>query len=196
MKKTLSVLAILVTLCLLFAGCSSNMSKDEIANVIGTNKFPIDRYHASYSIDVSDLKAVVGDSDYVIVAKVTDYISTTYSASGMPLTEYTVQVVENIKGKLDTTKEISIIKEGGLNEKNNKFVIYDNDILPQVGKHYIFCIYAQSTGRNRVCGENCTLILENADNYSDEQNYIDICDAYANEIVSVRERHRSQNEIE
>lgn len=196
MKKALSILAILVILCLCFTGCSSDISKDEITKVIGTNKFPIDRWHASYAVDVSDLKALVGDSDYVIVAKVTDYISTTYSASGMPLTEYTIQVVENIKGKLDPTKEISIIKEGGLNEDNDKFVIYENDLLPQVGKYYIFCIYAQSTGINRVCGENYTLTIENGDDYSSEQNYIDICDAYANEIVSSRERHKSQNEVE
>lgn len=196
MKKIWSILAILIALCLFFASCSFGMSKDEVAKIIGTNKFPIDTYHASYAVDVSDLRAVVGDSDYVVVAKVTDYLSTTYSASGMPLTEYTVQVVENIKGHLDTTKEISIIKEGGLNEKNNKFIIYENDILPQVGKYYIFCIYAQGTGTNRVCGENCTLAIENGDNYSGEQKYIDICDAYANEIISTRERHKSQNEIQ
>lgn len=195
MKKTLSILAIIVTLCLCFTSCSSTMSKDEITKVIGTNKFPIDRCHASYAVDVSDLKALVGDSDYVIVAKVTDYINTTYSAAGIPLTEYTIQVVENIKGKLDTTKEISIIKEGGLNEENNKFVIYDNDLLPQVGQYYIFCIFVQSTGINRVCGENYTLTIENGDDYSGEQNYIDICDAYANEIVSTRERHKSLNEV-
>ena len=195
MKKLLSDIAIFITICLCFTSCSSNMSDDELAKVIGTNKFPVDMYHASYAIDVSDLKAVVGDSDYVVVAKVTDYISTTYSASGIPLTEYAVQVVENIKGKLDTTKEISIVKEGGLNEEKNKFVIYENDLLPQVGQYYIFCIYAQSTGINRVCGESCTLTIANRDNYLEDKNYVDICDAYAEEIVSTRERYRSQNEI-
>lgn len=196
MKKALLSLATFLIICLCFTSCSSNMSKDEIAKVIGTNKFPVERYHASYAIDVSDLKAVVGDSDYVVVAKVIDYVSTTYSVSGMPLTEYVVQVVENIKGKLDTTKEISIIKEGGLNEEQNKFVIYENDLLPQVGQCYIFCIYAQSTGINRVCGENCTLPIANGDNYSKDPNYVDICNACADEIVSKRERYRSQNEIE
>ena len=196
MKKTLSIFVLLVTMCFCFVGCSSEMSKEEIAKVIGTNEFPTETYRVSYSIDVSDLKAVVGDSDYVVVAEVKDYVSTSYSASGMPLTEYTIQVVENIKGKLDTTKEISIIKEGGLNEKNDKFVIYKNDILPQVGKYYIFCIYGQSNGANRVCGENYTLPIENGQNYSSEQKYLDILDAYENEIVSERTRFSSQDEVE
>ena len=196
MKKILSIFVLLATMCFCFVSCSSEMSKEEIAKLIGTDQFPTEIYGVSYSIDVSDLKAVVGDSDYVVVAEVKDYVSTSYSASGMPLTEYTIQVVENIKGKLDTSKEISILKEGGLNEKIDKFVIYENDILPQVGKYYIFCIYGQSSGANRVCGENCTLPIENGQNYSSEQNYLDILDAYENEIVSERTRFSSQDEVE
>lgn len=196
MKKILSVFVLFLTICLCLSGCSSKLSKEEIGEVIGTNKFPTEIYSVSYSIDVSDLKAVVGDSDYVVVAEVKEYVSTSYSASGMPLTEYAVRVVENIKGKLDTTKDISIIKEGGLNEKNDKFVIYENDILPQLGKYYIFCIYGQPNGSNRVCGENYTLPIENGQSYSSEQKYFDILDAYENEIVSERTRFSSQDEVE
>ena len=194
MKKSLSVFVLVLTVWLCFASCSSNMSNDEIAKIIGTNKLPTEICNVSYSIDVSNLKAVVGDSDYVVIAEVKNYVTTTYSASGMPLTEYTVRVVDNIKGKLDANKEISVVKEGGLNEKQTKFIMYENDILPQVGKYYIFCIYAQPDGSNRVCGQNYTLSIENGANYSSEQNYLNILDAHDNEIVSDRTRFHSQDE--
>ncbi len=194
MKQILSFIVLLMALCICCVSCSSAISEDEVSKVIGTNKLPTDWYHASYAYDATDMKSVVGYSDYVIVAKVTDYVKTTYSPSGMPLTEYTVQVVENIKGKLDTTEEISIIKEGGLNEDRNTFVIYENDILPQVGKFYIFCIYVQSMGVNRVCGASCTIAIANGNNYAGEAKYIEICDSYANEIVAERVRHKSQND--
>lgn len=197
MKKIFSLvcIALFSTLVICFSGCSSGLTQEEIAEYIGTNKYPYDTYQVTYSIDVENLQEVVGDSDYVIVAEVTGYVETTYSASGFPLTEYSIQVVENIKGTLDTSREINLLKEGGLNEENSAFIVYENDFLPQVGGTYIFCLYGQSSGAIRACGQNYTLKIENPSDYKNEENYINILSAYENEIVSSRTRYQSQYEV-
>jgi hypothetical protein len=182
-------------LAICFAGCSSSLSKEEIIEYIGTNNYPIETCRVTYSIDVTNLKEVVGDSDYVIVAEVKDYISTTYSSTDFPITHYSIKVIENIKGSLDTSCEIELIKEGGLSEKNDKFITYENDFLPQIGQTYIFCLYGQSSGGIRACGEGSVIKFENILDYKNSQTYLDILDAYDNEIVSNRTRYQSKYEV-
>ena len=199
--KFLTVTACLICLiavafsCL--AGCSTEtLSREEIAALIGTDDFPVEKIDGSYSIDISDLRQVVGDSDYVVVAEVCDYESTSYSVTGTPLTQYSIQVIENIKGKLDTSIQLSLIKEGGINQDNDRFLVYSGDILPRVGGYYIFCIYGQSSGGIRVCGAGYTLSIYNEENYQEEENYKNIIDAYENEIVSDRTRYSSAYEVD
>ncbi len=191
-----AILAAITAIIIFFAGCAtSGLTKEEISEYIGTTLFPTETFQGTYSINTDDLREVVGDSDYVIVAKVTGYTDTTYSASGTPLTEYSIQVKENIKGKLDASQEIPLLKEGGLNEANTAFVIYEDDILPQIGKTYIFCLYGQSSGAIRACGKNYTLAIENETDYKNEENYINILAAYEDEIISSRTRYQSQYEV-
>lgn len=197
MKKRIPLFicsVIFVIMC--FSGCSSTLSDEEIAKYIGTADYPTEIYRVSYSIDVTDLREVVGDSDYVIVAQVNDYIDTSYSATGFPLTQYSIRVLENIKGQLNSTEEISLIKEGGINENHSAFAVYEDDFLPQLGKTYIFCLYGQSSGAIRACGQNYTLRIENSSDYKNEKNYLDILDAYKNEIVSERTRYHSRYEVD
>lgn len=197
MKKRFSLICCLLifTIMFSFTGCTTTLSDEEIAKYIGTTDYPTETYGVTYSIDVTNLSEVVGDSDYVVVAEVKDYLATTYSASGFPLTEYSIQVIENIKGNLDQSQEINMLKEGGINEKNTAFAVYENDFLPQVGKTYIFCLYGQSSGAIRVCGQNYTLKIESSTDYKNEQIYLDILDAYKNEIVSERTRYSSRYEV-
>lgn len=179
------------------AGCSSQtLSREEIAALIGTDDFPVEQIDGSYSIDISDLRQVVGDSDYVVIAEVCGYNDTSYSVTGTPLTQYSIQVIENIKGKLDTSKQLDLIKEGGINQDNDRFLVYSGDILPRVGGYYIFCIYGQSSGGIRVCGAGYTLSINDEQNYREEENYKNIVDAYENEIVSDRTRYSSTYEVD
>lgn len=195
-KIFLMALMLVAAIGLCLSGCSSSkLSKEEISQLIGSDGYPIETIGGTYSIDVTDLQQVVGDSDYVIVAEVKDYVDTSYSVTGLPLTEYSIKVVENIKGNLDMTTEISLIKEGGINEKQSAFIVYEDDFLPQIGKTYIFCLYGQSSGAIRACGKNYTLKIENSSDYKTEQNYLDILDAYENEIVSERTRYKSAYEV-
>lgn len=196
-KFLLFALVFAATIGLCLPGCApSKLSKEEIARLIGTDDFPVETIDGTYSVDVTDLRQVVGDSDYVIVAEVKDYVGTSYSVTGTPLTEYSIQVVENIKGRLNTATKIGLIKEGGMNETHTAFVVYENDFLPQVGKTYIFCLYGQSSGAIRACGRNYTLAIEDSSDYKDERNYLAILEACENEIVSERTRYPSQYEVD
>ena len=85
----------------------------------------------TFSIDYSDLNAVVGDADYVFVGTVASEEGTVYKdavtvddrrwkrsgeVSGR-YTNYTVNVTKNIKGNLVTDTAIPIQKSGGLSER-------------------------------------------------------------------------------
>ena len=87
----------------------------------------------TFSIDYSDLNAVVGDADYVFVGTVASEEGTVYKdavtvetddgktreVSG-PYTNYTVNVTKNIKGNLVTDTAIPIQKSGGLSEDGSQ----------------------------------------------------------------------------
>ena len=126
----------------LFFGIAKPSTSDEI-----TTSY----LRGTFSIDYSDLNAVVGDADYVFVGTVASEEGTVYKdavtvetddgktreVSG-PYTNYTVNVTKNIKGNLVTDTAIPIQKSGGLSEDGSQYFVYEGDELPVVGNEYIF----------------------------------------------------------
>ena len=113
----------------------------------------------TFSIDYSDLNAVVGDADYVFVGTVASEEGTVYKNAvtvetddgktrevSSPYTNYNVNVTKNIKGNLVTDTAIPIQKSGGLSEDGSQYFVYEGDELPVVGNEYIFFAYAQPAG--------------------------------------------------
>ena len=102
MKKTAKRFStvILMLIVLFVFGCEK---KVDIASIIGTDKMKISNYSASFVIDETDLVQITTFSSYVFVAKVISYDRTEYLNDDpeTPMTFYSVQVLENIKGKLD-----------------------------------------------------------------------------------------------
>ena len=60
-----------------------------------------------------------------------------------PYTNYTIQVLENIKGELITDKPIPIVKQGGISEKQDAIYLFENDSLPSEKSHLYLLAYAQ-----------------------------------------------------
>ena len=155
----------------------------------------------TFSIDYSDLNAVVGDADYVFVGTVAREEGTVYKdavtvetddgktreVSG-PYTNYTVNVTKNINGNLVTDTAIPIQKSGGLSE----------DELPVVGNEYIFFAYAQPDGSLLISGPVSNMsVSDNTSDiapFSDSTEYSDIVDAYNNQVDSGRTRFTSSYE--
>ena len=117
---------------------------------------------SSYSINMYDMSTpekVVGVVDYVFVAKIdsikeTDYrdpIEVEVTADGSktetitnPYTIYNVTVIDNIKGELPVSEQITITQNGGITEDKKMYILPDGAELLQVGEYYIILAYAVS----------------------------------------------------
>ncbi|SCP97334.1 hypothetical protein [Anaerobium acetethylicum] len=198
MRKKLNVLMFMAIV--IFGGCSNeNFSKGDL---------PVTYLSGSYSIDVNDLSQVIGDADYVFVAEVKEEIRTIYknkvtieTDDGMkeisdPYTEYSIAVIDNLKGNLRKSEAFSIIKHGGISSDNLSVVLYEDDILLETNKYYIISAYAQPDGSLLISGPNSNLALEgtiiseivSSDEYKEYEN------ACENEVITGRIRFKATNE--
>ena len=119
------------------------------------------------------------------------------SEEATPYTNYTVDVVENIKGNLTTEETIPIQKTGGLSKDKSEYVIYEGDELPAVGQTYIFFTYAQPDGSLLLSGpvSNIGIKEKSADGLDSTTVYKEVVEAYKNQMETERQRYASMYEI-
>lgn len=165
MKKLLVALMVLTTLLL---GACSNEKENNAAEL------PVTQLSGSFSIDVHDLSQIVGDADYVFVAKVNKELETVYRDNvtiktedgskeiSDPYTKYSVEVIDNFKGNLKQNAEIELLKAGGISDDKKSIVLYEEDELLEVGQYHILSAYAQPDGSLLVSGPNSSEILAEA----------------------------------
>lgn len=122
------------------------------------NNIKTEYLRASYAIDVNDMNEMTGFSDYVFVGYVSSQDRTEYSS--IPYTVYKIKNIENLKGTLSTNNEIEIFKSGGISEDGKNFVIYENDIMPEEGKVYVFFACGQPDGSILISGENSNFYID------------------------------------
>ena len=135
----------------------------------------ISRIAASFMFDTTNPRESVGMCDYVFVGKVISYDGVQYKhviqmetkTVGSPHTEYTIQVLDNIKGKLITKEPIHILKEGGVSQDGKSVYLYERDQLPESGKEYVFLGYAQPDGSIIVSGPESSVLVSEADSTID-----------------------------
>ena len=169
-KKTIQSI-VLTGMLVLCTGCGkAPLSEDEL------NQLPEYSISGSYSYDTSDIKQRVEHSELVFVAKVVSYDGSRLEDQavredekkgsvllGTPYTDYTVQVIENIKGNLELEKTIKIIKDGGLSPDGDSIYIWDNDELPRTGNVYIFCATQEPDGTPLICGPYSNILITKVD---------------------------------
>lgn len=199
MKKILIVLMLLTMLIL--GGCSNG-------NALSERDLPVINLSGSFSIDVHDLNQIVGDADYVFVAKVNDEVETLYKHKvtietkdgtkevSDPYTKYSITVIDNIKGKLKKNDEFDILKAGGISEDKKSIILYEDDELFQVSKYHIMSAYAQPDGSLLVSGPNSSLVLSETskDKIVSSEEYKKYKKALQREVVSDRKRFKSSHE--
>lgn len=146
---------------LLMFGCNDN--KDTAVDV--------GYVHASYAFDVNDLNQFVGSADNVFVGYVEKIEGTEYKfpttietetgskTISTPHTNYSITVIDNLKGELKKDQPIPLQKAGGISEDGSIQVIFENDILPEEGKYYIFSTLNQPDGSILAGGTNTTIPL-------------------------------------
>lgn len=183
------VITLAITSGIFFFGKNNKIevSKDEL---------PIYPLRGSFIINVENLNEIVGDCDYVFVAKVVEELETIYKdfvtietetgdkEVGNPYTPYKIIITENIKGNLITDTEVDILKFGGVSQDKDAIYIFENDELLQVGKTYIISAYTQLDGSLLISGPNSNkLVNDNAKSRISSPIYKDYINAFENQVV-------------
>ncbi len=179
MKKSsiYGILSIVLIVGMFFTGCASKNNASQLNTNV--SNLPIHQMHASFVYDTDNIREAVGICDYVFVAKVVSCDGTEYrnvittedekgnpKEVGSPYTNYTIQVLENIKGELITDKPIPIVKQGGISEKQDAIYLFENDSLPSENSIYIFLAYAQEDGSLLISGPNSNVMCNDSNMYS------------------------------
>lgn len=210
-KKNTLLLSILIILSMAFTGCSSaNGGQSDTSNV-DVSSLPIYPMRASFVYDTDNMQEAVGICDYVFIGEVVSCDSTEYrniitmedesgnpKEVGSPYTNYTINVIENIKGELTTEQSIIITKQGGISQTQDAVYVFEDDELPVANNTYIFLAYAQEDGSLLVSGPNSNILFDTTATYKTTSNseYEKYKNAVENEIVPVdRERFTSTYEV-
>ncbi len=202
-KSKVIISSVLVTMV---AALAVIMLLHSTNKVIHQNEIPTSYLRATYAIDYNNLEMVVGDADYVFVGTISGKENTVYknpvevvdkegkvNEETTPYTNYTVDVLENIKGNLTREEAIPIQKTGGLSKDKSEYIVYEGDELPVVGGTYIFFAYAQPDGSLLLSGpvSNIRLKENNADAVDSTTEYKEVVEAYKNQIETGRQRYTS-----
>lgn len=194
--KSMMILAVISLMVLV--GCSTNEIKAD-------KDIPIKRMHGTFVIDPNNVNEVVGNADFIFVAYINKEKETVYKNPvqmetengskevSTPYTNYSITVIDNIKGNLKKNNEIMIQKHGGLNKEKTEYFVFENDELLSVDKYYIISAYAQPDGSLLIAGPNSNLKLDYA-NKSDimsSSEYKKYKDAVKNEVKTNRKRFKS-----
>ena len=127
------ILLVCMGIVLSLAGCGSK--EIEIAEAMGC-----------CTIDVDSYEELAWDADYVMIGKVVEELGVKYEFPIMtenedgtpkelskPYTEYSVEVIENLKGELSQEEPIIISKDGGITKDWKFCYLYESATLPVEG---------------------------------------------------------------
>ncbi|HHY72372.1 MAG TPA: hypothetical protein GX497_03935 [Bacillus bacterium] len=192
---------------------SKNNDSGVAESSVDISKLPVYPIRGSFVYDVNNKNEAVGISDYVFVGKVVSNNGTIYKdvvtmedengkpkEVGTPYTSYTIEVVDNIKGKLKKDSPIDVLKHGGVTQDNKAVFVFENDELPEANKFYIFLGYAQKDGSILISGPNSNILLNTSanqlkQNINSLKEYQEYRKAFQDEIIKVkRERFTSKFE--
>lgn len=210
-KAVISLSAVFLLVCGIVGGIAlyNNMIGD--VSKVDVDSLPIKTMKGSFVYDTTNIKEAVGIVDYVFVGNVVSNDGTVYEdivamedkngrtkEVGTPYTNYTVRVLDNIKGELQTNDQIQVVKQGGIAQDRKSILVFENDALPKAGQNYIFLAYAQPDGSLLISGPDSNIPITssasrlNAENAASFTEYAAYKEACENEIVPVeRERYTS-----
>lgn len=145
----------------------------------------------------------------MFVATINSYDNTNYEIQevtengeniSIPYTNYSITVLENIKGNLKTNEHIPLQKYGGIREDGKKYILYENDFLPEEGKTYIFLAFSTKNGGLLLNGPTSNVLILDAqtlksDDIKKTSFYLQYVKAYENEVDFSKERHTISNDF-
>ena len=103
---------------------------------------PIQYVSGMNVINIENPKEVVGYGDYVFVARIDEEIKNVHSSAedldpGIPMTTYSITVIDNLKGKIKKNTPIKFSKIGGISSSSNMVTLLEGDTMLEEDKYYI-----------------------------------------------------------
>ena len=149
-KKLISIILTVAILISCFFIYSAFFAKNVIVKI-----------ETSYAFNVSDYRELAVFYKYIFVGQVDKITGTDYGSKDLPTTNYKVTPILNIKGNLKLNESLPYQKQGGISRTRAYTILMSGDVLPEVGKFYIFCTNASDNGEVfSSSGANSTIALE------------------------------------
>ena len=203
-RKIKFFLVIIISILLVYTILINNETIQKIKNNY-FNNLPIYYSNSISMYDTSTPEKAIGCSDYVFIAHINRILRTEYKypveveidtnkteVITTPYTVYSINVIKNIKGTLDTSKPIEFMQYGGINDDNKSYTFTNGGSLLTEGNYYILMVdtWGGEGGTIEISDTNRIINLgkdfsPNARNYSDIISKYE--EAYKNEIVPEQE---------
>lgn len=143
MNKNTKIVIIIIMLCIsLFATQYLMKSQKEL---------PIQYVSGMNVINIKNPKEVVGFGDYVFVARIDEEIKNVHSSAedldpGIPMTTYSITVIDNLKGKIKKNTPVELNKIGGISSSSNMVTLLEGDTMLEEDKYYILVAAGNDDG--------------------------------------------------
>lgn len=105
------------------------------------SEMKVEYIYGEYALDVNSPFEVVGFSDYVFIARIDEKIGTHYEYSGLSTrfhvyertaqayTQYSIRVMDNIKGNLISSESITLNQFGGISLDRKTIELIEEDVF-------------------------------------------------------------------
>lgn len=137
MKRTILILSFLVAFGILgWVTIFFNPDSVSLTERVESEKSIL--YYPEYAFDVSDKELLVGDTPNIVIAKVKSKVDETKDDIG-PITIYTVEVLEELKGVLESDS-ISVVQRIGYDAAAGGTLKVEGDEYLAKGNSYILLL--------------------------------------------------------
>jgi hypothetical protein len=123
---------------------------------------PVEYVSASYVVDMSDPVITATEVDYVFVGRIESELGVEqpFGVGSVPVTQYSVRVLENLKGDLVQDVPIEVKTNGGYDGTARKYVLMEGESLPLVGACYLLAAFTQEDGALLLSGPLSALRMD------------------------------------
>lgn len=143
MTKNIKLVIIIITLCISLFATQYLMNPQK--------EWPIQYVSGMNVIDIENPREVVGYGDYVFVARVDEEIKNVHISAedldpGIPMTIYSITVIDNLKGKIKKNTPVELSKIGGISSSSKMVTLLEGDIILEEDQYYILVAAGNDDG--------------------------------------------------
>lgn len=193
MNKNRKIVVIILILCISLFVIEFLMNPQK--------EVPIQYVSGMNVINIENPKEVVGFGDYVFIARIDEEIKNVHNSNedldpGIPMTTYSITVLDNLKGRLKKNYPIKFSKIGGISSSSNMVTLLEGDVMLEEDQYYILVaagnddgsmVQAAATGAVKLDVTSEEEIVS-SQAYKDYEKYID------EEVEYQRPRYKSMHE--